>query len=237
MQLKKKELCDILGIQLEGLKSIEKRHQLNERLENKGYKLISKTKVGRNVIYNIEKVNESKEIYYNLCKYVYGTNDIGKFSKYFCLRVFNVENPITKREISNSSGANKHNIKKWDDKMIENKILDKDGYFYMAIDYNDDGTYVKRLTDKYEYLNFVKDSKFAKRKQELITKYKKDELDEEDFWVLYDAVTNAEGRLSKKFIYRINKFKLNRDNQLYRDTWKLICETYGLDYSEFEECI
>ena len=99
-------------------------------------------------------------------------------------------------------------------------------------DYNDDGTCKKRLTDKYEYLNFVKDSKFAKKKQELITKYKKDELDEEDFWVLYDAVANAEGRLSKKFIYRINKFKLNENNQLYKDTLKLICEVYGVDYHE-----
>ena len=70
MILNKKEICNILNITLEALKKIEKNNKLETRLKEKGYKLISRCKEGRKVLYNIEQVNKVQELYSNLIKYI-----------------------------------------------------------------------------------------------------------------------------------------------------------------------
>lgn len=65
MIISKHELMDILGVNLEGLKAIEKRNTLNRRLEEIGIILENKKKEGRKVFYhinigNIELYEKSK---------------------------------------------------------------------------------------------------------------------------------------------------------------------------------
>ena len=54
IEMTKQQICNELGITKNNLRVIEQRGQLYDRLINKGYKLIEKEKVGRNVIYKIE---------------------------------------------------------------------------------------------------------------------------------------------------------------------------------------
>lgn len=54
MKVCRNELAKMLGISLEGLKTIEKRKQLKTRLDNLGYKLINKEKIKRNVYYELD---------------------------------------------------------------------------------------------------------------------------------------------------------------------------------------
>ena len=60
MIITKQQLMDILGVKSDTLKQIEKRKTLEKRLNEKGYVLINKTKDGRNNIYEIEQLNNSK---------------------------------------------------------------------------------------------------------------------------------------------------------------------------------
>ena len=62
VQTKTKDgICDILQVTKSNLRMIESRGKLEERLEHKGYKLISKEKKGRSYVYNIQEINSSKK--------------------------------------------------------------------------------------------------------------------------------------------------------------------------------
>ena len=53
----KKELCELIGVKPNGLKTIERRNQLEEKLSNEGYRLISRESDGsklNRIIYTIE---------------------------------------------------------------------------------------------------------------------------------------------------------------------------------------
>lgn len=51
MKIERSDLMRILGVQYEGLRSIERRDQLEERLQAVGYKLLGKEVIGNNRIY------------------------------------------------------------------------------------------------------------------------------------------------------------------------------------------
>lgn len=55
MKLSKQQLMDILGVKKAGLKSIENRQQLKERLKEKGYEFKDKIKEGRKIYYIAEQ--------------------------------------------------------------------------------------------------------------------------------------------------------------------------------------
>jgi hypothetical protein len=74
MKITKQQLMEILGVKSDTLKQIEKRKTLEKRLDEKGYSLINKTKEGRNNIYEIEKINNSKELLNNITNYMFNTN-------------------------------------------------------------------------------------------------------------------------------------------------------------------
>ena len=65
LELTSKEICEILSVSKDALKKIESRQQLDRRLRDKGYELISKEKVGRSNKYFIKKIND-----YALYKYM-----------------------------------------------------------------------------------------------------------------------------------------------------------------------
>lgn len=61
MRINRKELAEILKVQLNSLKNIEINNQLEQKLLNKGYAFISKEKIGRNNYYIVEKIGEPKK--------------------------------------------------------------------------------------------------------------------------------------------------------------------------------
>lgn len=61
MRINRKELAEILKVQLNSLKNIELNNQLEQKLLNKGYAFISKEKIGRNNYYIVEKIGEPKK--------------------------------------------------------------------------------------------------------------------------------------------------------------------------------
>src|SRR5574344_1785512 len=106
LKLNKVELSELLNIKESGLKSIIRRKQLSEKLTNIGYNLVEIIKEDNKNIYIIEQTNINKQVYNNICKYVYKTNNDEAFSKYFLARTddnnYNLNNKIySKKDIGN----------------------------------------------------------------------------------------------------------------------------------------
>ena len=231
--INKKQLMDILGVKDRALTVIEQRNTLESRLDEKGYKLISKTKEGRSNIYEIEKINDSKKLLNDITKVLFGTKDDYSFGDYFMYRLFNINKPITKEMLSKWCKVNRKTISRWDNKMELNNILSKDGYFYIAMEFDKDKKPTYRITCKDEYSSYIKCSRFANKKQEIAQKYKKDEIDYDTMQMLMDSVTTYAQTIEDKFVYRVSKFQLKKENQLFKDIYKLITDTY--DSKKFNE--
>ena len=233
MKVTKQELIGILGVKSDTLKQIEKRKTLEKRLDEKGYVLISKTKEGRNNIYEINKINDSKELLNNITNFMFGTNNDYSFSDYFMYRLMNINKPITKEMLSKWCKVNRKTITRWDEKMLMNNILSKDGYFYIAMDFDKDKKPTYRITGKDEYSNYIKCSRFANKKQEIAQKYKRDEIDYDTMQMLMDSVTSYAQTIEDKFVYRVSKFQIKKNNQLFKDICNLIKDTYNVESVDY----
>jgi len=233
MIITKQQLMDILGVKSDTLKQIEKRKTLEKRLNEKGYVLINKTKDGRNNIYEIEQLNNSKELLNNITNYMFGTNNDFAFSDYFMYRIMNTEKPITKEMLSKWCKVNRKTIRRWDSKMELNNILSKDGYFYIAMEFDKDKKPTYRITCKDEYSSYIKCSRFANKKQEIAQKYKKDEIDYDTMQMLMDSVTTYAQTIENKFVYRVSKFQLKENNKLCVDVCNLIKDTYNINAMDY----
>jgi len=225
-KINKKQLMDILGVKDRALTVIEQRNTLESRLDEKGYKLINKTKEGRSNTYEIEKINDSKKLLNDISKIMFGTKNDYSFGDYFMYRLFNINKPITKEMLSKWCKVNRKTITRWDEKMLMNNILSKDGYFYIAMEFDNDKKPTYRITCKEEYSSYIKCSRFANKKQEIAQKYKKDEIDYDTMQMLMDSVTAYAQTIEDKFVYRVSKFQLQKENQLFKDIYKLITDTY-----------
>lgn len=225
MRVDKKGLCNILGVKNDALKVIERNGNLEKRLSDKGYNLIQKRKEGRKIYYEVEQVNESKNVYNNLLKYVYSINREEQFTKYFGLRTLtNDKFPLNKSDISNKVNISTKTITKWDNKLLDRKIISKDGFYYFYID-RDNGE-IKQCS-KEEYSGFWKNRAIENNIKRLIDKYDRGEISIIEMLRENSDFTTKINIIDNKYYFRVKKYKTNEDNQLYIDTWNLIKSVYG----------
>ena len=125
MKVCRNELAKMLGISLEGLKKSEKRKQLEERLMNIGYRFINKTKEKRNVYYEVNITDESKQLLNNIWKYVFDVDKPKEFTIYLKERTEYSKNdlPATLDYLSNKSNVSISTVCKWDLKLLDKKII------------------------------------------------------------------------------------------------------------------
>ena len=125
MECDRNQLKEILGVSLNALKLIEKRNNLEHRLNKVGYTLIDKYKKKNKYIYVIQKTNKKlKQKISNM----YNTNRADKFINYFNIRT--IEQPKTIKEIAIESEVAEKTIIKWDNILQDKRILSKDGFYY-----------------------------------------------------------------------------------------------------------
>ena len=227
----KQEICDILGVTSSTLRKIESRNKLYERLHDKGYRLIEKIKYGKTFKYKVVNFDENVKVYTDICDNLFETKLYDEFSDYFLYRILNLDIPVTKRLIAKLSNVDKRTVGKWDCKMVDNDLIKKDGHWYIAVDYTKDGEDIieenYRITDKYEYDNYMKNSRAAKKKEDLKLKYITGKIDLETYELARDSITRSELILENKFVYRISKYKLPNEKALLNDIYKLVYELYG----------
>lgn len=230
----KKDLCKILNVNERLLKKIEYEGQLESRLRKVGYTLYMKKKEGRKAYYLCleTKDKEAKDDYNDFCS----DNGIRKkeeFAMYVETRIINIDAPVSKIVIANKASVNEHTITAWDKKLISLGLLSKDGWFYMAIDYQKVNGEIKpifRLTDEYEYKAHTK---IKAKKARLLKKHKNDEVDDETFEIAFDALVKAEESFNGTFVYKLNKFKV-KDMQQVENVMLMIKEVYNLRDEDFK---
>lgn len=209
------KIIDILQISNEALKGIIKRKTLEKRLEEKGYKLIRQIKNGRKIFYELDIINNTKENFNNLTYALFNTKKDNEFGDYLLYRSNNIDLPITNEMLKNFCNVSKTTINKWNKKMIEHGLMSKDGYFYIAKDYNKDGQLIRyRLTDKYEYQSYHKCSKYAKKKNEIGERYKKEEITFDEMEIMLSGINEYAKLTEQKFIYRVNKYNMNLEENI-----------------------
>lgn len=224
MKITKKQLSDLLGITLNNLKKIEQRKQLKERLKEKGYLYKGKTKEGRKNIYIIDKINnvESSVILKDIYKNAYNTNKKDSFTLYFINRT--QESVKNKADIAKESNVTVKTITKWDNTLLDKRIISKDGFFYFCIDKENKAIY---QCSKEEYNNFWKNSSIRNSFKALQNKYIKGEITLNELQLASAGLGATQALIENKYYYRTKKYKTNTENQLYKDTLNLIHSVYG----------
>ena len=228
LKVDKQGLCEILGIKPETLKKIVKAKTLEEKLTNKGYKLIKTTKEGRKVFYTIVLENEDAMVYDNLLKYTFGTKKKEEFAKYYKARTVandymgkeveiemsGVKFPIdikvaTMEDFAKLSDVSRETVRKWDNKLIELGIMSKDGYWYFCIDNKKGEIY---QCEQEEYNIFWYNTGICEALAILSGRFERGEISREELVVACAGVGNYVGAVEGKFYYRVRKFRTNRDN-------------------------
>lgn len=216
-----------MQIKNDTLKKIENNNKLEIRLKEKGYLLKDKIKEGRKVYYILDQENEYKEMYNNMVNYVYNTTKEVEFTKYFNLRTLtNDLFPLSKADISNKVNVSSRTISNWDNNLVNKCIIYKDGYYYFTI--NKQSGEIKQCT-KQEYNSFWKNKAYLKAFYDLQVKYIKGQLTLTELQLASAEIGSIITLVENKYYFKTKKYKTNKDNRLYIDTFNLIKTIYGND--------
>lgn len=215
MECDRNKLKEILGASLNALKLIEKRNNLEHRLNKVGYTLIDKYKRKNKYIYVIQKTNKKlKQKISNM----YNTNRADKFINYFNIRT--IEQPKTIKEIAIESEVAEKTIIKWDNTLQDKRILSKDGFYYFKLDRSNDEIIE---ISKEEYKTFWKNKVYLKAFADLRKRYMEGEISLTELQLTSGDVAVIVSAIENKYCFKVKKYKVNR-NQLYADTRRIIDE-------------
>lgn len=229
----RKELSNLLGVNENTLKKIINRGTLETRLNKEGYNLIEIKKVSNRNMYILEKQEENKdtekkELYNNICKYAFNTNKSDEFKDYFqCRTNTSIENKaMSQKDMSNISNVSTRTISKWDKTLIDKSIISKDGYFYFCIKTDDKGNNELVQCTEDEYKSFWKNKTLINSLKELEHRYIKGEITLNELTLGSSSVGMLTALTENKYYFRTKKYKVNQDNQLYLDVKNLIEDIY-----------
>ena len=229
MKVDKNKLMEMLNVTKDSLKHIEDRNQLTDKLKDKGYSLINKIKEGRKVFYIIEPMENQEliELYDNLCKEVYNTNNKMSFGYYYICRTDPDKYGISsKKDLAIESNVTPNTITKWDNKLLELKQIQKDGYYYFCIDSIKNKIY---QCSKEEYNNFWRNSGLLKAFKVLQNRYNNGEITLQELQLASADVGALCQALQNKYYYRIKKYKIDKDNKMLIDTRELIKLLFNIE--------
>jgi len=225
----KEELISILNVTPRALKAIEYREQLSQRLFEKGYTLIQKTKKGRKVFYEIKEEQEEVKAAHNVIEYYYNTKSFQKFSDYFTCRTTCAKEDIctTITQISDVVDVSEKTVSKWDSMLVDKSILSKDGYYYFSREEDSEtGEYINRRISKEEYTSFWQNKGYAKAMQSLQDKYDNGLITFNELQIAIADASEILKVINNKYCFRIKKYLVNETNPMYIDTVDLINGVY-----------
>ena len=241
-------ILEILNVKNTALKQIIARKQLEKRLIEKGYLLLETFKQGRKTLYKIEEISQNKFKLNNAMECIFNTTkDEEKHSNYILYRCANIYKPLSKKHLANKIGVNEKTIGKWDKNMIENKLLAKDGYFYVAMDFKEDAQgediIEYRLTDKYEYNTFVTNNRYLKIRNSAMDNQSEGKFTYDECALIIKSTEDSLKANYGKIVYKVSKYTVGKNSdltkliiKLIKDVWDKKLINYILDYlpSEFK---
>lgn len=183
-KINKKELEVVLGVKTNTLNAIIKRKTLEERLNKIDITLIKTEKIGREIFYFIDTLSMENQLLRIIKKYkLIGRED--KLIKYMKEMQKDIETELT-RGIKNKSKEieeTEYHTKKYNDILLEEDYMKKDGFVYIKVNRDSHNEKVERE----DYIRFIQSiSLFNKSKS--IIKEQDFEFREklENYWNLED---------------------------------------------------
>lgn len=136
VEMAREEICELLGVGNEGLKTIIRNNNLEERINcsGYGYTYIGKRKEGRNVIYELE-CDKEDDLWLQFQNY-YKIRDYDKHTQYTETRIDNLDKPRSKVvEMSKTKIADK-TAKRYDDILISENMIEENNMIYVKYNLN-----------------------------------------------------------------------------------------------------
>ena len=229
-------ILEILGVKNDTLKTIIRKKQLETRLKEKGYILLETFKQGRKTLYKLKEFGELTQNKFqlnNAMECIFNTTkNEDKHTDYIMYRCANIYKPLSRKHLAEKLGVNEKTIGKWDKHMVDNELLAKNGFYYLSMDFKEDG-YEYRLTDKYEYKSFVLNNLTLKERLKAKKEYVSGELSDIRFDAIMEGTTNQLKANYGKIVYKVSNYTVAKDKDLMRLIIKLIKDLYDkkvLDY-------
>jgi len=212
MKVSRNELKNILEVNLNALKQIERRKTLEKRLLERGYILLDKSIENKKTIYELG-ISKDKQIINKL----YNISKTDCFINYFNIRT--AEEPDTIDDIASKVKINKNTVIKWDNTLQDKKIISKDGYYYFKLD-KALGELAQVTIE--EYKSFWKNKAYVNAFKKLQDKYTRSEITLAELQLAKGELDVIIRTIENKYCYKVKKYKVNKDNKLYIDTKNLI---------------
>ena len=229
-------ILEILGVTNNTLKQIIRKKQLTERLREKGYILLETFKEGRKTLYRLkefEGLSQNKFQLNNAMECIFNTTkDENKHTDYIIYRYANINRPLSKKHLSEKLGVNEKTIGKWDNHMVEYNLLAKDGYFYVAMDFNENG-FEYRLTNKDEYKSFTLNNLYIKEREKAYEEYDNNKISKVRLDMIIVSTTEQIKANYGKIVYKVSKYTVGKDKDIAKLILKLIKEVYDSNLAEY----
>lgn len=205
------ELSDILKISSRQLKRLS-HDKIKERLLNVGYNYYGKDNKGKHKVILFDK---TKKEFFTMCKQEFKTDKTNEFKTYFIKRT-DKDEILSRKDIANCSNTTIYMIDKWDRIMLDKSIIEESGIKYFIENTN---TNEQTEITKEVYLNHFINDNVVKIKDMFRTNII-DELEFEN--LLKEEAFNIKKTDGNLIYLKTSKYKINKDNDLYKRIIKLI---------------
>ena len=142
IELTGKQLSVLLGVSTNRIRALKTKGLLYDRLKEVGYEVYSERKQGKNVVYTCKYTEVSKRAALkNFCKETFNVNQVSEFVQYYLKRTeqaakgqdIELNEIITKSKLGELIGVSDKTISKWDNILLEQGILSRNGFVYIQI--------------------------------------------------------------------------------------------------------
>lgn len=220
IELTGKHLSALLGVSTNRIRALKYKGLLYDRLKEVGYEVCSERKQGKNVIYICKHTEVNKRAALkNFCKETFNVNQVGEFVQYYLKRTeqaakgqdIELNEIITKSKLGELIGVSDKTISKWDNLLIEQGILSRNGYVYIQIQGKE---LIK--TSEYAFKRQYRNMVISRKIYGMCSKeYKEGMSDYNTLEFAYKEYENSLYSMSQEHIIRIKNYKLNACNPVH----------------------
>lgn len=208
----RKQLAKLLNTSVQNIKMLEKRNKLKEKLNIKGYNLLNIYKKSKTTYNIIECDNPGVK-----ALSVLNIRKPYSFTKYLNHRL--QEQAISIKDIAINSNVNKNTVVRWDKKLIYNKVMSRDGFYYFKLVLGRDEAVE---ISKEEYNSFWRNTAYIKALKKLQNRYLNGEITLNELQLATGDINSYYSIVNGVYCFRVNKFKVDKENDLYLDLSKLL---------------
>ena len=220
LEMNSQQLSVLLGVSTNRIRALKTKGLLYSRLSDIGYRVVGECKRGKNVIYLCTDTEVNKRAALkNFCKETFNVNQVEEFVQYYLKRTeqaakgqdIELSEIITKSKLGELIGVSDKTISKWDNILIEQGILSRNGYVYIQIQ---DKELVK--TSEYAFKRQYRNMMTSKKIYTMCNnEYHKGMSDYNTLEFAYKEYENSLDCMSKEHIIRIKNYKLNACNPVH----------------------